>query len=369
VQAFVREPEERERYNARLGSILDIALLNARVWSTFESMIGFLAFSAVTLVVWYGGSLVIRNELTAGQLTSFFFYTLAVAGGIGAVGGLYGGLRAAAGATARVRELLETTPTVADRPDATVLPKSVGRITFDNVRFAYPTKPDRAAIDGVNIDVARGEMIALVGPSGGGKSTLVALLLRFHDPQEGTVSIEGIDVRCFRLADLRDTIGLVSQDIFLFGGTVTENIRYGNPAADEESVRAAARAARAHDFVAALPRGYDTEIGERGIQLSTGERQRIAIARVLLKDSAIVVLDEATSSLDAESEREVQLAFQQLCKGRTTLVIAHRLSTVRRADRVVFLDQGRVVEQGTHDELFQRAGAYRRLCELQMIVD
>ncbi len=239
-------------------------------------------------------------------------------------------------------------------------------MAWRGVRFTYGGAA-RAALDGVTIEARRGEAVALVGPSGGGKSTLVSLLLRFHDPQEGTVEIDGVDVRRMRLADVRGAVGFVPQDIFLFGGTVGENIRYGRPGADDAAVRAAAEAAQAHAFIERLPKGYDTPVGERGVKLSAGERQRLAIARVFLKDPGVVVLDEATSALDAESEHLVQRAFDRLFEGRTSIVIAHRLATVRRASRVVVLDRGAVAEQGTHEDLMARGGLYRRLCELQML--
>ncbi|MCI0340619.1 MAG: ATP-binding cassette domain-containing protein [Planctomycetales bacterium] len=368
VQAFAREPLERERYGARQESAVAVALRAARAWGAFGGVVSFLAFSALTLVLWRGGTLVIREELTAGQLTSFLLYTATVASAVGSLTAFYGSVRQAAGATDRVRKLLETPAGVADGPDARPMAsRPRGHVTFREVRFRYPSADGRAAVDGVTLEIAPGTCLALVGPSGAGKTTLVSLLLRFHDPQEGAVLVDGEDARRLRLGDLRASIGLVPQEIFLFGGTVAENIRYGRPAASDAEVRVAADAAQAHGFISALPKGYETLVGERGVKLSAGERQRIAIARVLLKDPPIVVLDEATSALDSESERLVQLAFEKLLAGRTTLVIAHRLATVRRADRVAVLKAGAVVEEGTHESLLARGGLYRHLCELQML--
>ncbi len=367
VQAFAREGLERARYAEKQDRAYAISLREARVWGAFGGVVSFLAFSALTLVLWRGGTLVVGGRLTAGELTSFLLYTATVAGAVGSLTALYGSFRRAAGATERVRGLLATAPGIADAPDARPLPRPRGHVAFRGVRFVYPSADGKPAVDGVDLDAPPGTCVALVGPSGAGKSTLVSLLLRFHAPQSGAVTVDGEDVARIRLADLRGAIGLVPQDIFLFGGTVAENIRYGRPGASDADVRAAAEAAQAHGFVSALPKGYGTVVGERGVRLSAGERQRIAIARVFLADPPIVVLDEATSALDSESERLVQLAMERLFRGRTSLVIAHRLATVRRATRVVVLRSGRIAEEGTHDELFARGGLYRNLCELQML--
>ncbi len=367
VQAFVREPEERARYAERLGKVKAISLRAAALWGAFGGVVSFLAFSAVTLVLLYGGTLLVRGELTPGKLTSFLIYTVTVASSVGSLTALYGAYKTAAGATERVRELLETQPIVADAPDAIPVGRCEGRIELRAVSFSYPTVQDKRALDQASITVEPGQCAALVGPSGAGKSTLVSLLLRFHDPREGVVLVDGQDVRRYRVADLRARIGLVPQEILLFGGTVAENIRYGRPDASPEAIRGAAEAAQAHAFIEKLPKGYDTIVGERGIKLSAGERQRIAIARVFLKDPKIVILDEATSSLDSENEHLVQRAFDRLLEGRTTIVVAHRLTTVRRADKVIVLEQGRVHGEGTHDELIVRDALYRRLCELQLL--
>ncbi|MBI2920710.1 MAG: ATP-binding cassette domain-containing protein [Planctomycetes bacterium] len=368
VQAFGREPEERERYMKRLAALFALEMKSTMGWGIFHSLVSFIGFSAFALVLWYGASLVVQQRLTAGQLTSFLLYTMTVAASVGSLTSLYGRLAAAGGATGRVREVLDTPAAIADAPDARALPRPAGHVAFRDVRFSYPTTT-RPALDGVSLEAAPGEMVALVGPSGGGKTTLVSLLLRFHDPQSGSVTVDGHDTRSLRLADLRAALGFVPQDIFLFGGTVAENIRYGRPGAIDAEVRGAAEAAQAAAFIERLPQKYDTLVGERGVRLSTGERQRIAIARVMLRNPAIVILDEATSSLDAESEHLVQKAFDRLFEGRTTLVIAHRLATVRKATRVAVLEKGKVAEHGTHAELLDKGGLYRRLCELQMLAE
>jgi subfamily B ATP-binding cassette protein MsbA len=367
VQAFAREDFERGRYAAKLAKFTALAVRTAAAWGIFSGIVSALALSALALVVAYGGSLVIGGSLTAGQLTSFLLYTISIANAVGALTALYGSLKTAAGATERVRKILETAPDVTDPAEPLALGRPRGRVELRDVRFCYRSGEGRSAIAGVSLEVREGEVVALVGPSGAGKSTLISLVLRFYDPTEGSVLLDGADVRRYRLRDLRGAIGLVPQDIFLFGGTVAENIRYGAPGATEAEVRAAAEAAQAHGFIAALPRGYETEIGERGTKLSGGERQRIAIARVFLKDPAVVVLDEATSALDSESEHLVQAALERLMAGRTTIVIAHRLATVRRAHRVVLLEKGAIADQGTHAELFARSPLYRRICELQML--
>jgi ABC-type multidrug transport system fused ATPase/permease subunit len=367
VQAFGREGMERERYGRAIDAVLGLSLRLAHLWGAYQALVSMLAFTAGTLVIWYGASLLLADELTPGELTSFMLYTGSAGAAIASLTHVWGSLEGVAGSTRRVRDLLATAPLVADppAPRALVAPRS---FAFEEVTFAYASNPTVPALDHVTLAARPGDVIALVGPSGGGKTTLASLLVRFYDPQRGTVRVDGIDVRTLRLADLRGAIGTVTQDLFLFGGTVAENLRYGKPDATPDELRAAAAAAHALDFIEALPERFETILGERGVRLSTGQRQRLAIARVLLADPSIVVLDEATSALDAESEHAVNSAFERLLEGRTTLVIAHRLATVRRATTVVVLDAGRIVEQGTHDELLAANGTYRRLCSLQMLV-
>lgn len=367
VQAFGREALERERYGRSIDAVLALSLRLAHLWGAYQALVSMLAFTAVTLVIWYGASLLLADELTPGELTSFMLYTGSAGAAIASLTHVWGSLKGAAGSTRRVRDLLATAPLVADppAPRALVAPRS---FAFEGVSFAYASNPDTLALDSVSLCAAPGDVIALVGPSGGGKTTLASLLVRFYDPQRGSVRVGGVDVREVRLADLRAAIGYVTQDVFLFGGTVAENLRYGKPDATPDELRAAAEAAHALAFVEALPDGFETVLGERGVRLSAGQRQRLAIARVILENPGIVVLDEATSALDAESEHAVGQAFERLLEGRTTLVIAHRLATVRRATAVVVLDAGRIVEQGTHDELLAANGTYRRLCALQMLV-
>ncbi|MCC6739411.1 MAG: ABC transporter ATP-binding protein [Planctomycetia bacterium] len=366
VQAFVREPFERARYGERLGRLFGIELKAALAWGAFHSGVQFFGICAVGAVFYYALDLATRGLITHGQLFSFMYFTFLVATSVGSLTSLYGRFAAAGGATKRIRELLDTAPAVADAEGAKALPRPRGDVGFEGVTFQYPSA-EKPAVDGVTLAAPAGTMLALVGPSGAGKTTLASLLLRFHDPGSGRVTVDGEDLRGVKLPDLRAAIGFVPQDVFLFGGTVAENIRYGKPEATEAEVKAAAEAAHAAEFIGRLPKAYETVVGERGVRLSTGERQRIAIARVFLKDPAIVVLDEATSALDAESESAVQGAFERLFQGRTSLVIAHRLATVRRATAVAVLDGGRVVERGTHEELLAKGGLYRRLCDLQML--
>jgi subfamily B ATP-binding cassette protein MsbA len=291
-----------------------------------------------------------------------------VAMSVGALTGLYATFKQALGSTEHVRELLDTAPRVLDAPDAKALPaRAEGRVELRGVRFAYASAEGRPALRGLDLEAKPGEVVALVGPSGAGKSTVVNLVLRYYDADAGSVLLDGSDVKTLRLESLRAAIGLVPQEIFLFGGTIGDNIRYGRPGASDADVRAAAAAAQAAGFIERLPKAYDSVVGERGVRLSAGERQRIAIARVFLKDPSIIVLDEATSALDAESEHLVSRALERLMAGRTTLVVAHRLSTVRRATRVALVEAGRIADEGPHGELFARNALYRRLCELQML--
>jgi subfamily B ATP-binding cassette protein MsbA len=365
VQSFVQEPWESRRYAGRMAEVIEAAVRRALVRGTFFAAITFATFSGVAVVLWQGGRLVLEGGLTAGQLVSFLLYTITVAGAVGTLAGLFSAYQEAIGAARRVFELLETAPGVADPAAPRPLPQPPrGDVRLEAVSFRY--QPDLPpALQAVDLHLAPGEIVALVGPSGAGKTTLASLLPRFWDVTEGRVTLDGMDLRDLRVADLRSAIGIVPQEPALFSGTVAENIAYARPAASPAEVEAAARAAHAHEFIERLAQGYATVVGERGVKLSGGQRQRVAIARALLKDPAVLILDEATSSLDAESERLIEDAMERLLQGRTTLIIAHRLSTVRRADRLVVLDRGRVVEEGTHDALLARGGLYARLYQRQ----
>jgi subfamily B ATP-binding cassette protein MsbA len=373
VQSFVREAEETRRYDALLGGVVQAALARARVRAAFFGVVGFVAFGGVVAVLWQGGRRVLDGTLTAGALVSFLFYAFFIAAAVGSLASLFGSFQEAIGAAERVFELLDLRPTVAEPARPAALPRpahgrAAGAVAFEGVTFRYgPDLPD--VLHGVTLRAAPGEVVALVGRSGAGKTTLASLLPRFWDATGGRVTLDGVDVRDLALGDLRSAVGVVAQEPALFSGTVRDNVAYALPGAPAAAVEAAARAAHAHEFVERLPQGYDTPVGERGVKLSGGQRQRIAIARVLLKDPAVVVLDEATSSLDTESERLVEEALERLLRGRTTLIIAHRLSTVRRADRVAVLDHGRVAEEGTHAELLARGGLYARLYRGQLADD
>ncbi|MDF1506074.1 ABC transporter transmembrane domain-containing protein [Roseisolibacter sp. H3M3-2] len=361
VQGFVREAEETRRYQGLLSGVVDAAVARARLRAVFFGVVGFVAFAGVTAVLWMGGRRVLDGTLTAGALVQFLFYAFFIAAAVGSLASLFGNFQEAIGAAQRVFELLDTEPTVAEPSRPTPLARPVrGDVALEDVRFRYADAlPD--VLHGVTLRAAPGEVVALVGRSGAGKTTVASLLPRFWDVTGGRVTLDGHDVRDLALAELRGAIGVVPQEPALFSGTVRENIAYARPDATDAEVEAASRAAHAHEFVVRLPQGYDTPVGERGVKLSGGQRQRIALARVFLKDPAVVVLDEATSSLDTESERLVEAALEELLQGRTTLIIAHRLSTVRRADRVVVLDHGRVTEEGTHAELLARGGLYAAL--------
>jgi subfamily B ATP-binding cassette protein MsbA len=369
VQSFVREDAEVARYGALLGGVVTAAVARARTRATFFGVVGFVAFAGVTAVLWEGGQRVLAGTLTAGALVQFLFYAFFIAGAVGSLASLFGHFQEAIGAATRVFELLATVPTVAEPAVPEPLPRPVkGAVALEDVHFRYAADLPEV-LHGVTLRAAPGEVVAIVGRSGAGKTTIASLLARFWDATAGRVTLDGRDVRALALADLRDAIGLVPQEPALFSGTVRDNIAYARSDAPLDEVVAAARAAHAHEFIERLPNGYDTPVGERGVKLSGGQRQRIALARVFLKDPAVVVLDEATSSLDSESERLVEAALEDLLRGRTTLIIAHRLSTVRRADRVVVLDHGRVVESGSHAELVAREGLYAKLYQGQFRED
>jgi ATP-binding cassette subfamily B protein len=367
VRSFAAEQAEIKRYGDQVESSYQLAAKRAFAIGTFNGVAGFAGYAAVALVVWYGGRLVLADQMSVGDLTAFLLYTLMVAFSLGAMVGLYSDFMRATGASARVFDLLDQTGPIEGTPRATVAtPERMrGDVVLDGVAFAYPTRPDAPVLTGLDLHIEPGEVVALVGPSGAGKSTIAALLARMYDPQHGAVRIDGAPISELDPSALRRQIGLVAQEPILFATSIADNIRYGRPTATDDEVRAAAVAANADGFVSAFPEGYQTRVGERGVRLSGGQKQRVAIARALLKDPPILVLDEATSALDAESEHLVQEALERLMQGRTTLIIAHRLSTVRAADRVVVLDGGKVAESGTHDDLIQRRGLYRRLVERQ----
>jgi ATP-binding cassette, subfamily B, bacterial MsbA len=361
VQSFTAERFEANRYARAIDDTFQSALRRARVRAAFVPTVFSGFFLGVALVLWTGGRLALAGELPPGDLITFLLLTVTVAGSIGAFTGLYAQVQEAIGASKRVFELLDTPPNLAEPADPTPLPTARGLVRFEGVSFRYGDRGDEWVLSGIDVSASPGEVIALVGPSGAGKTTLVTLLSRFHDPSEGRVTLDGIDLRTLESRALRQHVGVVPQETLLFSGTIAENIRYGRPEATAEEVRAAAVAANADGFIRGFPDGYETVVGERGVKLSGGQRQRIAIARALLKNPRILVLDEATSSLDSESEALVQEALERLMHGRTTFVIAHRLSTVVHADRIVVLSRGRVVESGTHAELLNRGGLYATL--------
>jgi subfamily B ATP-binding cassette protein MsbA len=370
VHSFNREHVEASRYSTTMDAVVQAALRRAWLRAMLFGVVGFLAFAGVTAVLWEGGRMVLAGQLSPGSLVSFLLYAIFIAAAVGTLASLFGSYQEAVGAAQRVFEILATTPTVAEPAHPTPLPRPVrGAVKLDRVSFRYGDDLPLVLRD-VSLEIAPGEVVALVGPSGAGKTTVASLLPRFWDVTAGAITLDGIDVRELSFTDLRGAIGMVPQEPALFSGTVRENIAYARPqgypeGATDDEVRAAARAAHAMEFIERLPQGLDTLVGERGTKLSGGQRQRIAIARVFLKNPAVVVLDEATSSLDAESERLVEQAMEDLLRNRSTLIIAHRLATVRRANRVVALEKGVVVESGGHDELLAQGGLFARLYHTQ----
>ncbi len=366
VQAFTHEPLDRARFAAEVERAVTAATRRIASRATLLFGVIFLGFGAIILSLWIGGRDMIAGRMSAGALSAFLFYAVVLAMAAAQMSELWGELQRAGGAADRLQELLNERPTISTPALPALLPRRPeGRVSFEHVTFRYPARPEVPALAGIDFQVHPGETVALVGPSGAGKTTMLQLLLRFYDPQKGVVRLDGIDISAVDPAQLRKRMAIVPQDPVIFSTSAWENIRFGRPEASEAEIMAAAHAAHAADFLAALPEGYATFLGEKGVRLSGGQRQRIAIARAILRDPSVLLLDEATSALDAESEQAVQMALSALSRNRTTIVIAHRLATVRNADRIVVLEAGRIVANGTHDALMQEHGTYARLARLQ----
>lgn len=366
VQAFTHEFLSRKSF----GDVTEKSFVAAKkrigTRSVMTMIVIFLVFAGVVGVLWIGARDVRGGDMSVGELVQFVIYAIMVAGAVGALSEIWGELQRAAGATERLVELLNAKDAVTDPTAPVPLPSTVsGALSFRDVTFHYPTRPTQAALNGINLDVAPGETVALVGPSGAGKSTIIQLLLRFYDPDQGKVTLDGIPLVDLPRDEFRKHMALVPQDPVIFADTARENIRFGRPDASDAEVEEAAKAAAAHDFLSKLPDGYDSFVGERGVMLSGGQKQRIALARAILRDAPVLLLDEATSALDAESERAVQTAVDALAQDRTTIIVAHRLATVKKADRIVVFDEGRIVAEGTHDSLVAEGGLYARLAKLQ----
>ena len=368
VKAFANESYETRRYDSSLREVVDIALKGATLRGSFASFIVFCLFGTVVGVIWYGSILVENKDLTVGLLSTYILYSVFVGAAMGTFPDLFANVQKALGATERVSEILkEQSEAISINPEENKTKQVIkGCLEFDNVQFSYPSRKDVQVLKGLSFKARAGEKVAIVGSSGAGKSTIASLILRFYDAQGGRLLFDGIPSDTYALTDIRNQVAIVPQDVLLFGGTIRENIAYGRLNATDEEIIEAAKQANAHNFIQVLPEGYNTIVGERGMKLSGGQRQRIAIARALLKDPAILILDEATSSLDSESERLVQEALEILMKNRTSIIIAHRLSTIREADKIIVLEKGKVIESGTHDELIKNEeGLYRYLSQLQ----
>ncbi|MCC1480459.1 ABC transporter transmembrane domain-containing protein [Roseibaca sp. Y0-43] len=370
VQANTAEAASRAEFDRVTEISFDVARKRIFTRALLTVVVIFLVFAGILGTLWVGARDVSAGTMTPGELAQFVIYAVIVAGSVGALSEIWSELQRAAGATERLVELLTAIDTVLDPAAPRALPRPArGAVRLENVTFTYPTRPDERALNGVTLDVQPGETVALVGPSGAGKTTILQMLMRFYDPAQGAVMIDGIDLRDMARTDFRQVMALVPQDPMIFATSALENIRFGRPGATDDEVKAAARAAAADEFIEKLPKGYATELGERGVMLSGGQRQRIAIARAILRDAPILLLDEATSALDAESEALVQRAVDRLSQGRTTIVIAHRLATVKQADRIVVFEDGQIVAQGRHDELVAQGGLYARLARLQFTAD
>ena len=366
VQAFTHENASRAQFSQMTETAFDVSITRIRTRAYLTVIVIFLVFSGIVGVLWMGANDVRAGVMSEGTLIQFVIYAVLVAGSVAALSEIWSELQRAAGATERLIELLNATDTVKDPKAAKALVQPVkGEIRFDGVSFAYPARPGVQALNGVNLTVEPGETVAFVGPSGAGKTTIIQMIQRFYDPDQGAILLDGVALTDLERADFRQHLAMVPQDPVIFAASARENIRFGRPDATDAEVEAAAAAAAAHEFISSLPEGYDSFVGERGVMLSGGQKQRIAIARAILRDAPVLLLDEATSALDAESERLVQAAVDELSQSRTTLIVAHRLATVKKADRIVVMEEGQIVATGTHDALVAEGGLYARLARLQ----